>query len=102
MSNAKCPSARVPPPQPVDPQKSWEVQHGHWSGRAHHNITPIQIGRQEIWLEQINRLVQNNDLPTKTDISGSNSPPLAPISIITLKTKWLWPTTQKIHKLFQD
>lgn len=66
------------------------------------HITPIQIGRQEIWLEQINRLVQNNDLPTKTDISGSNSPPLAPISIITLKTKWLWPTTQKIHKLFQD
>lgn len=54
------------------------------SGQDVH-ITQIQSGQQEIWLERMNRLVQNSNLPTKTDISGSNSPPLAPISIITLK-----------------
>lgn len=56
-----------PLPSLWTPKKAGKL--GMFTGQDMH-ITQIQFGQQEIWLELMNRLVQNSNLPTKTDISG--------------------------------
>lgn len=54
---------------------SWASQGAqpHCQSRCAH--LTLQFGQQQSWLEQTSRQVQDNNLPTKTDIPGSNSHP---------------------------
>lgn len=71
-----------------------------WSRCAH---LTLHFGQQQSWLEQTSRQVQDSNLPTKTDIPGSNSHPhhaQAPSQLPSLSSPWK--EMAQIQKLFQD